>query len=85
MGRAPAIAAILFVTVSVAGFEALDRCDEQVRDAPRDPGSYYCYLQAVRSGAPAAEAVRRLDAILAIRPDLHRARMILGMIETSRC
>ena len=67
-----------------AGLAALDDCDARVRDAPRDPLSYYCYLQAVRAGAPVADANRRLEAILAITPELHRARMILGMIEAPR-
>lgn len=67
-----------------AGLRALDDCDARVRTAPRDPLSYYCYLQAVRGGAPAADAVRRLDALLAIVPDRHRARMILGMIENGQ-
>ena len=67
-----------------AGLAALDDCDRRVRDAPRDPLSYYCYLQAVRGGAPVDDAVRRLEAILAVTPALHRARMILGMIEDNR-
>jgi len=74
----------IVVAGDAAGLAALDECDARVRDAPRDPLSYYCYLQAVRGGAPVADANRRLEAILAITPPLHRARMILGMIEAPR-
>jgi len=81
------IAAAALVGVGVvfsSGLEALDACDARVRSAPNDPPSYYCYLQAVRAGAPAADAVRRLDAVLAVEPARHRARMILGMIEDNQ-
>jgi len=67
-----------------ASLEALDECDARVRSAPRDPASYYCYLQAFRAGAPGGEAIRRLEGIVAVNPGLHRARMILGMIESGR-
>jgi len=94
MGR-PASAALIVALAIVfvnsvafaddaAGLAALDDCDARVRDAPRDPLSYYCYLQAVRGDAPVDDAIRRLEAILAITPRLHRARMIAGMIEDNR-
>jgi tetratricopeptide (TPR) repeat protein len=90
MGRSTFAALIVFLSILLAsvtfandpaGLAALDDCDARVRNAPRDPLSYYCYLQAVRGGAPVDDAVRRLEAILAVTPQLHRARMILGMIE----
>jgi hypothetical protein len=90
LDRAVAGGAVFLAPISTAqdgapyGLDALDGCDARVRSAPRDPLSYYCYLLAVRGGSPAADAVRRLDAILAIDPARHRARMILGMIEDGR-
>jgi tetratricopeptide (TPR) repeat protein len=72
-----------FVDAVVAGsVEALDECDARVRSAPRDPMSYYCYFQAFRAGAPGDETMRRLEGILVVNPDLHRARMFIGMIES---
>jgi hypothetical protein len=90
MGRSTSAALISFLAILVAsvaladdsaGIAALDDCDARVRNSPHDPLSYYCYLQAVRGGAPVDAAVRRLEGILAVTPQLHRARMILGMIE----
>ena len=93
MGRSTSAAPIVVLLIlfasaplasESAGFAALDDCDARVRESPRDPLSYYCYLQATRGGAPIDDAVRRLEAILAITPRLHRARMIMGMIEENR-
>jgi len=67
-----------------AGVPALDECDLLVRDRPREPYSYFCYVLAVRGGRDADDAARRLEAILTLHPDLHRARLYLGWIEEIR-
>lgn len=67
-----------------AGSPALDACDARVRASPGDPLSYYCYLEAVRAGAPRDDAVRRLEEILSIDRGRHRALLILGMLVSGR-
>jgi len=62
----------------------LDDCDARVRHAPDVADSYYCYTISVRSHGRADDAVRRLEAILAIEPDRHRARLNLAIIEEMR-
>jgi tetratricopeptide (TPR) repeat protein len=81
------IATIWLVAVPVVAETSpptLDDCDARVRDAPDVADSYYCYTISVRSHGQADDAVRRLEAILAIRPDRHRARLNLAIIEESR-
>jgi len=67
-----------------SGAPTLDDCDAAVIRAPRDPESYRCYLQAARAHGKIDEAVRRLDALLAVDPTRLRARLILALIEDMR-
>jgi CHAT domain-containing protein/tetratricopeptide (TPR) repeat protein len=67
-----------------AGPPTLEDCDARVREAPDEAGSYYCYIPAVRAHGRVDEAVQRLEAILAARPELHRIRMNLAMVEAVR-
>jgi CHAT domain-containing protein len=88
LDRARPIVAVLalfvFAFASAAAAPTLEQCDANVLDAPDDPSSYYCFTLSVRAHGLADEAARRLDAILAIRPDRHWARLNLAFIEAMR-
>jgi CHAT domain-containing protein/tetratricopeptide (TPR) repeat protein len=62
----------------------LEECDAQVLAAPNVADSYYCFYRSVQTHGRADDAVRRLESILIQRPKLHRARLILALIEDSR-
>jgi CHAT domain-containing protein len=62
----------------------LDVCDARARDHPADLSSYVCYWRVARSLKAWDDAVRRLDARLALEPSNHLARLYLGLIEADR-
>lgn len=82
-----ALASLLFAAgpaQAESGPPTLEECDARVRDEPRDPLSYYCYMLSVRAHGRSDEAVQRLEAILALQPDLHRVKLFLAYIESMR-
>ena len=60
---------------------SVENCDERVRASPADPGSYYCYVETAQASGRFEEAIRRLEAILAVDPERHRARLNLGLLQ----
>ncbi len=77
----------LVLVILVAGSGAwaappatLDECDALVREHPDAIDSYRCYWFVARNTASWEDAQRRLEARLALEPENHRARLILGAI-----
>ena len=67
-----------------ASAPSMDECDAWVRRAPDDPEAYFCFLRAARAHGQADEAARRLQAILSVNPERHRARLNLAAVEDMR-
>ena len=59
-------------------------CDGLVTAHPNDLEAYRCYLLIARRHQYWSEAVRRLDALLNLDANNHRARLFLGSIEADR-
>ena len=66
--------------VVAADEPSLERCAALVRDDPDELESYRCYWTLARGGEWAGSA-RALEALLAIDPSNHRARLYLAAIE----
>jgi CHAT domain-containing protein len=83
LGRLAAVAFLLLAVTPASPQDGptLEQCDLRVREAPEDPGSYYCFYLSVRALGRHEEAVERLEAILREHPGRHRAGLILGMIQ----
>jgi CHAT domain-containing protein len=83
---------VLAVTLAVAATPGaarptgaeFDACDAAVRESPEERASYQCYWVTARRLQAWPEAVRRLDALLAVEPDNHLAMLFLGAIEADR-
>ena len=61
-----------------------DDCDAGVRDEAENLESYACYWSMARRLRAWPEAVRRLEALLAVEPDNARAKLYLGAVEADR-
>jgi CHAT domain-containing protein len=59
-------------------------CDRLVAAYPDDSEAYRCYLLIARRHQRWGEAAQRLDALLALDANNHRARLALGSLEADR-
>ena len=92
--RRPAVAILLIlwlgspaggdVTAPVAAPANFDDCDAAVRDDPENLESYACFWSMARRLRAWPEAVRRLEALLAVEPDNAQAKLYLGAVEADR-
>ena len=86
-----AIVVLALVGTSRAGIDlarvnpaSVATCDGLVTAHPDDLEAYRCYLLIARRHQHWSEAVRRLDALLNIDANNHRARLFLGSVEADR-
>ena len=63
---------------------SLEECQALVRDRPDDLDSYRCFWLVTRNQGLWNEAVRSLEALLALDPANHRARLSLAFVEADR-
>lgn len=73
-----------FALAASTSLSALDRCDDLVRRDPASPAAWACYRTAGQAAGAIDEAVRRIEARLAIDPRLHRGRLELAYIAIDR-
>ena len=74
-------------SVPVAGADearSLDDCEGLVLDKPDDRSSYACFTRIARRLRQYEDAMRRLEAHLAVEPDNHAARLQLAWLELDR-
>lgn len=73
-----------FALAASTSFSALDRCDDLVRRDPASPAGWACYRATGQAAGAMDEAVRRIEARLAIDPRLHRGRLELAFLAIDR-
>ena len=79
------LACVLFVVPCVVDARAapptVEECDARVTASPDDLGAYYCYVNAAHTSGRFDDAIRRLEALLALDPGRHRAQLNIALLE----
>ncbi len=85
------VASLLVVSTATARVDlsrnpptSLDHCDALVRDHPDDLEAYRCYWVVASKYQQWEGALRRLDALLSVRPADLRAEFVLAQLEAYR-
>lgn len=85
------VASLLVVTTGAARADlarlrptTLDRCDALVRDHPEKHDAYRCYAVVASAAQQWDDAVRRIEALLSVRPGDHKAELSLAFLEAHR-